>query len=165
MTELKRHQQSKKHQEIVASCIATKPIDEIMVVDTSTDDVKKAEIKLVAFIVEHNLPFQGMDHLSDVVSTTFTDSKIAQQFSSKHTKTRSIIKNVLAKKFRNAFDEILRNIKFSIIIDESTDISTKKQLAIVVRFFCNQESMYHVSMLKCTIQTLQKVNKIEFISL
>ena len=107
-----------------------------MVVDTSTDDVKKAEIKLAALFVEHNLPFQVMDHLSDLVSTTFTDLKIAQQFSSKNTKTQTcIIKNVLAKRFRNAFDEILRNIKFSIIIDESTDISMKKQLAIVVRFF------------------------------
>ena len=60
-----------------------------MVVDNQQMDGKKAEIKLAALFVEHNLPFQVMDHLSDLVSITFTDSKIAQQFSSKNTKTRS----------------------------------------------------------------------------
>ena len=41
------------------------------------EQVKQAELKVAAFIVEHNLLFQVMDHLSDLVSKTFPDSKIA----------------------------------------------------------------------------------------
>ncbi len=91
------------------------------------------------FIVEHNLPFRVMDHLSDLVSACFPDSKIALDFSSKRTKTRSIIKHVLAQQFRDQLEEVLKHIKFSVVIDETTDIAAKKQLAIVVRFYCNRE--------------------------
>ena len=47
---------------------------------------------------------------------------------------------MLAKRFRNELEAVLRCTSFSIIIDESTDISIKKQLAIVVRFFCEKEN-------------------------
>lgn len=103
------------------------------------DQVKQAEIKIAAFIVEHNLPFHVMDHLSDLVSNAFPDSKIALEFSCKRTKTRSIAKHVIAKMLRDELEELLRHTKFSLIIDESTDIASKKQLAIVVRFYCNRE--------------------------
>ena len=107
--------------------------------DTVSEQVKKAEIKMATFVVEHNLQFAVMDRLSDLVNDIFPDSNIASKFKSKHTKTHSIIKNVLAKQFRCDLIETLRNIKFSIIIDESTDISSKKQLAVAVRFFCHKE--------------------------
>ena len=140
LTELKRHGKSKKHEDNVAISKTTRSISTIMgPADSTKSDARKAKIKVAAFIVEHHLPFQIMDHLSDLVSTTFTDSKIASEFSSKHTKTRKIVKNVLAKKFRNSLEETLRCTKFSIIIDESTDISTKKQLAVAVRYYCDKE--------------------------
>ena len=41
--------------------------------------VKQAEVQVSAFLVEHNLPFQVLDHLSDLVSKAFPDSKIASE--------------------------------------------------------------------------------------
>ena len=73
---------------------------------------QKAEVKVGAFIVEHNLPFQITDHLSDLVSEAFPDSKIAMEFSSKPTKTCSIVKNVMAKCFSNELSEVLKHTKF-----------------------------------------------------
>ena len=35
------------------------------------EQVRRAEIKVAAFVVEHNLPFQLMDHLSDLVTDIF----------------------------------------------------------------------------------------------
>ena len=104
--------------------------------------------------MEHNLPFAVMDHLSDLVKDILPDSNIASKFKSKHTKTRSIIKNVLAKRFWCDLIETLRNIKFSIIIDESTNISLKKQLAVVVRFFCHKEHKVRSQFL-CLIDVTQ----------
>lgn len=43
------------------------------------------EIKMTAFLVERHLPFQAMDHLSDLVTDVFSDSDIAEKFQSKHT--------------------------------------------------------------------------------
>lgn len=86
-----------------------------MIGTSGKDEVKQAEVKLAAFIVEHHLPFTVMDHLSDLMPA---DSKIASQFSSKRTKTRKITKNVLAKHFRQQLVETLKSLKFSEIIDE-----------------------------------------------
>ena len=80
-----------------------------------------------------------MDHLSDLVGKAFPDSKVALEISCKHTKTRSIVKNVIAKRFNMELVEILRKVKLSLLIDESTDIASRKQLAIVVRFYCDKE--------------------------
>ena len=60
--------------------------------DTVSEQVKKAEIKMATFVVEHNLPFPIMDHLSDLVKDIYSDySNISSKFKSKHTKTHSII--------------------------------------------------------------------------
>ena len=37
------------------------------------------------FIALHNLPFQAADHLTDLFPSMFPDSRIAADFSSKHT--------------------------------------------------------------------------------
>ena len=86
----------------------------------------------------YNIPIQVMDHLSGLLSSAFSDSKIASEFSCKHTKTLSDIKNVLAKQFWNELEAVLKCTLFSVIIDESTDISTNKQLPIVVKFLWNK---------------------------
>ena len=53
----------------------TRSITDVMgPTDTLKDDTKKAEIKVAAFIVEHNIPFQVMDHLSHLLSSAFPDS-------------------------------------------------------------------------------------------
>ena len=46
---------------------------------------------------------------------------------------------MIAKNFRDELEELLRYTKFSLFIDESTDIASKKQLAVVVRFYCDRE--------------------------
>lgn len=51
------------------------------------------------------------------------------------TKCTEVIKNVLAPHF---VEELIKDIgqqKYSLIIDESTNISTSKQLGIVIRYF------------------------------
>ncbi len=71
LSELKKHLQSKKHQELSKAITTTRPITALIVNDTISDKVKRAEVKMAAFLVEHHLPFQAMDHLSDLVSDNF----------------------------------------------------------------------------------------------
>lgn len=61
------------------------------------------------------------------------------------TKTTNIIKNVIAEEQSQVLIEILRNQYFSILIDESTDISVNKLLCILTKYvdkknrkMCNQ---------------------------
>ena len=148
LSELKKHKASKKHQEKATVRNTTRPITQMITTDITLEQVKKAEIKTAAFVVEHHLSFKTMDHLSYLVSELFPDSTIAKKFSSKHTKTRSIVKHVLADDFRSTLEETLRKQFFSIIIDETTGVSSKKLLALVVRYFSKPECKVKSQFLK-----------------
>ena len=62
-------------------------------------------------------------------------SKIAQKLCMKRTKLTYLMQDGIALHERQSQDEICRAPKFSIIVDESTDISVTQVLAIVVRYF------------------------------
>ncbi|KAL4132488.1 hypothetical protein QTP88_009627 [Uroleucon formosanum] len=97
--------------------------------------IKNAEIKITAFLAEHNISFNTMDHFSDLIKTCFPDSKIAKNIHLKRTKTTAIMKNVIGKCHKEYLTQCLREIKFSVLTDESTDISCTKQSCVVIRYF------------------------------
>lgn len=99
--------------------------------------VKEGELKLAAFIVEHNLSFSTMDHLSDLLAGICPDSKVAAGIKCKRTKTTGIVKNIMGPQLHSNLVSILRASCFSLLIDESTDVSAVKQLCLVVRYFDN----------------------------
>uniref|UniRef100_H3AA77 HAT C-terminal dimerisation domain-containing protein n=1 Tax=Latimeria chalumnae TaxID=7897 RepID=H3AA77_LATCH len=75
------------------------------------------------------------DHLADVLKDIFKDSNIAQNLSFGHTKATAISKNIIGSYYFEELSEILKRKKFSVLIDESTDIGNVKTLCIVVRCF------------------------------
>lgn len=89
-----------------------------------------------------------MDHVSEVIPKAFHDSEIAKKFSCKRTKSAAIAYNVLGKTFEEKMLADLRLDRevetetetpirpvFSIIIDESTDVSTTKVLAAATKYY------------------------------
>lgn len=133
-----RHQATQKHVKLERERSSQMTLKQLPLVSSATKlktQVKMAEIKFAAFMAEHNLPFNTASHASDLFSSMFPDSKIASQFSSKKTKTSAIIKNVLGETSSLEVVSILREKKFSIIIDESTDRETVKHLCVVARYY------------------------------
>ena len=65
----------------------------------------------------------------------FPDSEIAKSLSMKKTKLSYIVQDSLAFEESNILADICKNQKFSLIIDECTDISVTQILAVVVRYF------------------------------
>ncbi|CAN8007361.1 unnamed protein product [Ixodes pacificus] len=88
-----------------------------------------------AFVAEHALSFKAMDHLGELAKVVFRDSAIARGVSLHKTKCESIIKNVLAKAETEVLAHRLGASKFSIFVDEGTDITNTKLLCCVVRYF------------------------------
>lgn len=97
------------------------------------NQVKTAEIRFAAFVAEHNLPFNVMDHLSECIGASFPDSEIAKKFSSKRTKTTAIVNNVTGSFSFETTLKLLNTNKFSLIVDESTDTGVIKHLSLVAR--------------------------------
>lgn len=98
------------------------------------DKVKRAEVKLAAFFAEHNVAIQTADHLIPLLKNIFTDSKIASDLSFNRHKCKNIITQVIAKREVEETISNLQTCKFSILLDESTDITDCKNMCVLVRY-------------------------------
>jgi len=90
-------------------------------------------------VAEHNT----MDHLTELIKSLDPSSEILKNLHMHRTKTTAVMKHVIGKCHKEYLD-CLKNTKFSILTDESTDISCIKQACIVVRYF-NQDMSRIVS--------------------
>lgn len=99
-------------------------------------------------LVEHNVPFSHVDHLTKLIRECSLSPKIAQNLQCGRTKATEIVCRNFAPEQRLNLASTLRNRHFSIIMDESTDVGVHKVLAVVVRYF-EQKS---VSRLLCLVE-------------
>uniref|UniRef100_H2ZXB7 HAT C-terminal dimerisation domain-containing protein n=1 Tax=Latimeria chalumnae TaxID=7897 RepID=H2ZXB7_LATCH len=97
------------------------------------DNCTAAEVMFVNFLVEHNISFNTADHSTTLVKNMFYGSKVGKNFCGR-TKSTYVLKNALAPHVR---DPLLANLYglFSLIVDESTDRGDDKQLAMVVKYY------------------------------
>lgn len=101
---------------------------------------RRGEVMLAGFLAEHNLPIQTIDTLVELIPNICTDSKIAQGLKQHRTKTTAVIKNSLGAEFKKELNTLLSTpgSYFSIVMDETTDMSSTKQCAFVVIYYDNQ---------------------------
>lgn len=139
---IKRHQVSAIHSENTKKLKGTPKIDltintrlEKLKVEKHYQLVKQAELKICAFLHEHNLPFLLADHLTKFIPSICPDSSIAKDINCSRTKATYITNNCLNMEQMEVISGLLKKCKFSLIIDETTDVSTQKSLALVVRYY------------------------------
>lgn len=141
LTVIRNHSKTKKHLQNVAARKATssKTLEKFVqsqhIPNKKDIQIKEAEIKICSFIAEHNIAFKAIDHLEGVLKNIFKDSEIAKGINIKRTKCTAVISNVIGDFEKQELLNLLRRAKFSILSDESTDISANKCICIVVRFF------------------------------
>lgn len=85
-------------------------------------------------MAEHNIPINVTDHLVKLISSIKLEPNNLSKLTCDRTKCTSIINNVIIG--ATGFDDLvqyIKNNKFSLLVDESTDISAVKNLALVVR--------------------------------
>ncbi|CAB3222422.1 unnamed protein product [Arctia plantaginis] len=98
-----------------------------------TDKIKSGEIKMACCLAEHSLKFSLADDLKDLIQSVAQDSNLASELTFGRTKAHAIVTNVTGKVAENQLIETLQKNKFSLIVDESTDRSSTKHLALIVR--------------------------------
>jgi hypothetical protein len=75
--------------------------------------VQESEIRISAFIAEHNLPFCASDHSPELITKICPDSKIAAQLNCGRTKCTNIIKNVTGEVEKDHLLVKMHKSKFS----------------------------------------------------
>lgn len=101
--------------------------------ESSSRPSDAAEGTLTLFIAEH-CSTMSVDHLGELCSKCFKDSKATDGLKLHRTKCTEIMKNVLASHFRQELLDDIGNQKFSILLDESTDVSVSKHLGLVQQY-------------------------------
>ena len=93
------------------------------------------ELKVCAFIAENALPITMSENLISLLKSLFPRDLNLKSVKLGKQKTTKIIRQVFGFQHVNDMVKNLRNNMFSIIIDEATDRSSKKQLAILATCF------------------------------
>ena len=95
--------------------------------------VKKTELKL-ALVAAMHFPMIAMDHLSENLKELGKRSHL-ENINLHRTKCSCLIRGVLSPYYEDKLKEDMANKKFSLMLDESTDISVKKHVLFSVRYF------------------------------
>ena len=130
-TGLKRHTSIVRHQENMKSVDSSAIIPTLF---TSATDVT-IELKVCAFIAENALPIWMSENLVSLLKSLFPRDLNLKNVMLGKQKTTNIIRQVSGFQCVNAMVKKLRNNMFSIINDEATDRSSKKQLTILATYF------------------------------
>lgn len=115
--------------------------------DGANVNVALAKILMICFIAEHNLPFTIVEHMIDLCKVMFPDSAIAQSMNMKKTKCSELTRS-LGNCITSELIQKLKQHKFSVIIDESTDVSTTKCLTVLVKYYDPDANIIHTGTLE-----------------
>lgn len=144
-TGLKRHLSSASHKKSHASSTAnSSTITSLFNKASSRDEASSMEIKLCAFISEHNLPISLSDDFLELLRSLFPNDNTLRNVRLGKQKATNVIRQVIGFDYLYEAVSALQSRMFSMIIDETTDLSTVKQLAVLATYFDMQsfESKY-----------------------
>jgi len=92
---------------------------------------KAAEIKFAAFIAEHNISLQTAPEILKFFQQIGKDINVLQSMTMSRIKCQKIISNVLCPIETDRVVDIIQNTKFTIFIDETSDISNQKWMTFL----------------------------------
>ena len=99
------------------------------------EEASTMEVKMCLFIAEHNLPLSISQALLSLLQSMFPSDIALKNVRLSKQKATNVVRQVIGFDYLNEAVSVLRSRKFSFIIDEKTDKSTAKQLAILATFF------------------------------
>ncbi|EZA58879.1 General transcription factor II-I repeat domain-containing protein, partial [Ooceraea biroi] len=142
LSQIRRHAESQNH---LNTCkrkgIETSEVND----DINTDDEdealltfdarkKTAEIQFAALIAEKNIPFQTAQDILNFFQEIGQEPKVLKNMNMGRTKCSNIISNVLCPVEIERVVNKLQRTKFSIFIDEASDICNEKWMILFVRY-------------------------------
>lgn len=138
---MERHQNSSFHKQNTSKNRGTAAINvalENVPSQKLAKQIKAAELKLAIMAAEHNLPFLIFEHLPKFICS-LPDRQVMKSVRCSRTRATELINKKVGPFVQMQLALILKETYFSVIIDETTDISTSKCLVIVVRYYSKQQ--------------------------
>ncbi|KAF0749377.1 Uncharacterized protein FWK35_00016540, partial [Aphis craccivora] len=130
--DLTKHLTTKKHRSASSTFSTSRQLSKFIKPEPSKSN--SAEGSLSLFIAAHT-SILSVNHLGELCKNIFRGCDSANELKLHRTKYTNIIVNVLAPHFNNDFLNSIGSGHYSILIDESTDISVIKFLGISILYF------------------------------
>lgn len=131
---IERHEKSKNHQQMFKSLKQQPKIDIVNLEPTKKNEkVKTSELKIIMFILQYNLAMSLIEPLIALIKSI--DGETIKDIQLGRTKLKETITSSLLEEANRDIVDVLKKQKFSVIIDETTDVSSSKCLCVVVRYF------------------------------
>lgn len=111
---LVKHMQTAKHVQKVNSISKSTPITQVLKPKKEDELKKRAELKICAFLAQHNLPLSLADDFTSFLADVSPDSEIAKSLQLGGTKATNAIKTVLGPIITQELVEKLKETPFSI---------------------------------------------------
>lgn len=102
-----------------------------------SDESKKTDISLVLFVASHG-SIRSIDHLSELIQR-YGEGSTLSKLKLHRTKASKLILNVIAPALLKELIEDIGDGPYSLLVDESTDVSTTKFMAYGIRYFSERE--------------------------
>lgn len=157
-TDLKKHSNGKTHiakMKMIVSEPSQSKISNIIII---TNEQKEIDLKLALYVVTHS-SIRNMDHLIDILKSIGKGSPLSN-LKMHRTKCSNLIKNVIGPSLLENVVNDCNGNPFSLIIDESTDVSVVKYLCLCIKYFSIQDQKIKIQFLglieveKCTADLL-----------
>ncbi|XP_050064206.1 uncharacterized protein LOC126553056 [Aphis gossypii] len=128
------HSKTTKHIGKMKSLIVEKqPRLQSFGVSTVTRERKAVELKLAVHIATHSA-IKSIDHLVDILKVSGKGSSL-ENLRLHRTKCSKLIINVISPAILQQLVMDVGDSKYSLIVDESTDVSVSKYMAFCIRYF------------------------------
>lgn len=106
----------------------------VLVILPQSDESKIIDIQLAVFTAKHS-SIASVDHLSSLLRSSSPKESAYEKLRLHKTKCAPIIKNFVSPTLLNNLVSEIGNTKYSLVVDESTDVSQTKWMSVCVRFF------------------------------
>lgn len=132
-TDLERHTKTATHTRKMKSITECQNNFKSRFSTNFTQSEKRLDLKLALYIANHT-SIKSIDHLCDLL-VDLGKNTIFQNLKIHRTKCSNLIKHVIAPCMLCDLITDIEDKSFSLIVDESTDVSTFKYLCICVKYF------------------------------
>ncbi|XP_037811015.1 uncharacterized protein LOC119603145 [Lucilia sericata] len=128
--DLKKHSESNKHISNMAVLFKQNKIENF-IIQPQSNESKIIDIKLAVFIAKHS-SIVSVDHLTTLLRNCSTKESAFEKLRLHKTKCTAIIKNVVSPSILEDLVKDIGDNFYSLVVDESTDISQTKWMSICV---------------------------------
>ncbi|KAH9378338.1 hypothetical protein HPB48_009927 [Haemaphysalis longicornis] len=133
LSDIKKHAATTKHKKSSEPYCSSRQ-QKLQYSAATESSCGKSEAGLCLFVCEQTA-FLTADHLTELCKKQFVDSKSAAGMRMHRNKCTEIIVNVLSPHFVQLLVDDIGDSKYSLIIEEATDVSTTKLLGVMVRYY------------------------------